>query len=150
MEPILALAAIKTVGGILSNLMAPAPPRTPYIAKAPVAKGAFVKSKGAQFNQLLNSKLGQNPAEALPFKFTPEAAAKLEMMGVRLTQTQYEKLMEGVKEAAAKGSRQSLVMMDGLAFVVDVGEGKILDVSDRNRLDTKVYTKIDSVVETRI
>ncbi len=150
MEPILALAAIKTVGGILSNLMAPAPPRTPYIAKAPAAKGAFVKAKGSQFNQLLKSKVGQDSAEALPFKFTPEATAKLEMMGVRLTQTQYEKLMEGVKEASAKGSQQSLVMMDGLAFVVDVGQGKILDVSDRSRLDTKVYTQIDSVVETRI
>lgn len=150
MDPILALAAMKTVGGIVSNLMAPAQPRTPYIAKAPVAKGAFVKGQGPRFDSMLKSELGQSPAGAFPLKFTPEASAKMQMMGVRLNEGQYEKLMEGVREAAAKGSQQSLVMMDGLAFVVDVGEGKILDVSDRSRLDTKAYTQIDSVVETRI
>ena len=150
MEPILALAAIKTVGGIVSNLMAPAPRRTPYIGQAPVAKGAFVKGQGPRFDGLLKSVMGRNPAGTLPLEFTSEASAKLQMMGVRLNQGQYEKLMEGVREAAAKGSQQSLVMMDGLAFVVNVGEGKILDVSDRSRLDTRAYTQIDSVVETRI
>ncbi len=150
MEPILALAAIKTVGGIISDLMAPAPPRTPYIAQAPAPKGPFAKAQGSRFDSLLKTELGKDSVGTLPLSFSPEATAKMEMMGIRLSKAQYEKLMEGVREAAAKGGQKSLIMMDGLAFVVDVGEGKILDVSDRSRLDTRVYTQIDSVVETRI
>lgn len=109
-----------------------------------------MKSQAPRFDSLLKSELGKNSAGNFLLSFSDEAAAKMEMMRVRLSPAQFEKLMEGVREAAAKGSEKSLVMMDGLAFTVDVRNGKILDVSDRSRIDTKAYTQIDSVVETRI
>lgn len=152
MEPILALAAIKSVAGIISNLTTPTTPRVPHYTQAPIAKGPFAESLGQKggFENVLSAALGKEAPQSGPLRFSPEAAKKLEMMNVRLNQTQYEKLMEGVREAAAKGSEKSLVMMDGMAFVVDVKRGEVLDVSDRNRIETKTYTRIDSVVETKI
>lgn len=152
MEPILALAAIKSVTGIISDMMAPAPPKAPHYTKAPVARGPFAKSTGrsGHFGNVLSAEVTKNTPGVLPLQFSFEAYEKMEMMGIRLDQSQYDKLMEGMREAAANGSQKPLIMMDGLAFVVDAKQGKILDVSHRNRLDTKAYTQIDSVIETKI
>lgn len=168
MQPILALTVARSVAGILSSLTNSAKPQRPTHIQAPVARGPFAKAQKSAggFDQQLRSELGRRNPIGAPLlsvpgaqpnapvrgaeNFTAEAVKKMESMGVRLTQAQYDRLMEGVREAASRGGRKSLVMMDGLAFTVDTRAGKVLDVSERNRLDINVHTQIDSVVETRI
>lgn len=168
MGPFLALAVARSVAGIVSSLATAPKPQAAARTLAPAARGAFVEAQkgGAGFDQFLREELGRrNPIGAsllsapgaqpnAPVRgaenFTAEAARKMESMGIRLTQKQYDRLMEGIKEAAARGGRKSLIMMDGLAFTVDTRAGKVLDVSERSGVDIKVHTQIDSVVETKI
>ncbi|MFC1491134.1 hypothetical protein ACFLQ0_00900 [Nitrospinota bacterium] len=152
MEPLLALAAVRSMASIVANLTAPAAPRAPVNTRAPRPAGPFAKAAGAEprFENFLRSELDKSRPAAGPLAFSPEATQRMQAMGVRLSQAQYDRLMEGVREAAAKGGHRSLIMMDGLAFTVDVREGKVIDVANRNRIDTRVYTQIDSIVETKI
>ncbi len=155
MEPILALAAVRSVASIVASLaqsVAPAPSRAPVRASAPRPTGPFAKAAGRvdSFESVLSSEMGRQGAAAGGLGFSPAAVQRMEAMGIRLSQAQYERLMAGVRDAAAKGSQNALVMMDGMAFTVDVRQGLVTDVSNRNRIDNRVYTKIDTVVETKI
>ena len=155
MEPMLALAAVRSVASIVASLaqsVAPAPSRAPVRASAPRPTGPFARaaSRAASFESVLSSEIGRQGAGAGALGFSPAAVQRMEAMGIRLSQAQYERLMAGVRDAAAKGSQNALVMMDGMAFTVDVREGLVTDVSNRNRIDNRVYTKIDTVVETKI
>ena len=152
MEPILALTLARGVAGIVSSLVAPRPTAAPVRVQAPTPRGAFVKASagGDGFASVLRDELGKQSQSPMALSFTKDASQKLEQLGVSLTQDQYDRLMEGVKEAASKGGKNSLVMMDGMAFTVDVTKGKITDVARRGQASGAPNTNIDTVVETKI
>jgi flagellar operon protein len=51
-----------------------------------------------------------------------------------------------VDRAAAKGARESLVMMDDVALVVSVKNRTVITAVDRAHLKDNVFTNIDSAV----
>lgn len=85
-----------------------------------------------------------------PVHFSKHALQRLEKRQIELAPEQNRRLESAIHAAAGKGARQSLVMMDGIAFVVNVQERTVvtaLDVSGDARGDsTPVFTNIDSAV----
>jgi flagellar operon protein len=57
-----------------------------------------------------------------------------------------DRLNGGVARAAAKGSRDSLVLLDDTAFVVSVRNRTVITAVDRARMRDQVFTNIDSAV----
>lgn len=82
--------------------------------------------------------------------FSKHALQRLEKRQIELAPEQNRRLESAVHAAASKGARQSLVMMDGIAFVVNVQDRTVvtaLDVSGEARGDANpVFTNIDSAV----
>ena len=56
------------------------------------------------------------------------------------------RLGDGVDRAAAKGSRDSLVLVDQTAFVVSVRNRTVITAVDREHMREQVFTNIDSAV----
>jgi flagellar operon protein len=66
--------------------------------------------------------------------------------GIELDATTLGRLSEGVGRAARKGSRDSLVLVDGTAFVVSVSNRTVVTAVGSEHMKDNVFTNIDSAV----
>jgi flagellar operon protein len=66
--------------------------------------------------------------------------------GIELNATTLGRLSEGVTRAAGKGSRDSLVLVDGTAFVVSVNNRTVITAVGSEHMKDNVFTNIDSAV----
>jgi flagellar operon protein len=57
-----------------------------------------------------------------------------------------EKLGRAVDGAAAKGAKDSLVLMKNYAFIVNIPSRMVVTAMDGNNLKNNVFTNIDSAV----
>jgi flagellar operon protein len=107
---------------------------------APVAKPAQPAS-GPSFGDVLAGKL-----ESPPLKFSGHALQRIQRRGINLDDKTMARLDGGVSRAAAKGSRDSLVLVDDTAFVVSVPNRTVITAVDREHMQEQVFTNIDSAV----
>lgn len=56
------------------------------------------------------------------------------------------KLSEAMNKAEAKGSRDSLVLLNDLAFIVSVHNRTVVTAMDKNKMNEGVFTNIDSAI----
>jgi flagellar operon protein len=94
------------------------------------------------FGQVLDQKLDQD-AE---IKFSAHAQQRLSSRNINLTADDLLRLKQGVAQAAAKGSRESLVMKDDVAFVVSIKNNTVITAVDAGSMKGNVFTNIDSAV----
>ena len=79
-------------------------------------------------------------------KFSAHAAERLRTRQIAVTPDQHRHLTGALDTAAAKGARESLVLMDGLAMVVSVPNRTVITVVRQEELADRVFTGIDSAV----
>jgi flagellar operon protein len=79
-------------------------------------------------------------------QFSRHALARVQRRGIELDQSTLSRLSEGVSRAAGKGSRDSLVLVDGTAFVVSVSNKTVITAVDSEHMKDNVFTNIDSAV----
>jgi flagellar operon protein len=94
------------------------------------------------FGQVLEANL----AKSTELKFSAHAQARINSRNIQLTSQDLSRLQGGVAQAAAKGSRESLVLKDGLAFVVSVTNSTVITAVDASSMKGNVFTNIDSAV----
>jgi flagellar operon protein len=95
----------------------------------------------ASFEQALQSAQSDSA-----LSFSKHAQSRLAERGVTLDSQDLQRLEGAVDKAAAKGSRDSLVLMDDLALVVSVRNRTVITAVDANSRKGNVFTNIDSVV----
>lgn len=98
------------------------------------------QSASLSFDDILNAKT--NVAEEL--KFSKHANERLASRAIDLSTTQLERLENGTKMAREKGIQESLVMVDNLAFIVNVQNNTV--ITAMNDSDDKIITNIDGAV----
>jgi len=96
---------------------------------------------GAAFGDLLARKL-QSP----PLTLSGHALQRIERRGINLDPTTMKRLEDGVDRAAAKGCRDSLVLVDKTAFVVSVPNRTVITAVDQDHMREQVFTNVDSAV----
>lgn len=79
-------------------------------------------------------------------KISSHAQKRLDSSQVNLTETDMQRLDGAVQRAGEKGSNQSLIMLDNLAFVVSVKNKVVITAVDEARTKEGIFTNIDSVV----
>lgn len=77
-------------------------------------------------------------------KFSKHANERLEDRNIRLTRDQLSRLEEGTQKAKKKGINESLVVVDGLSFIVSVKNNTVITAV--NKEDEQVFTNIDGAV----
>ena len=71
---------------------------------------------------------------------------RMQSRNISLTSSQKEKMGEAVKRAEAKGVKDSLVLMDNMAFVVNVRSKTVITAANNSELKENVFTNIDGTV----
>jgi flagellar operon protein len=120
-----------------------APPTAPGAVKPPdgAARGTQAPASGSSFADALTKAGG---AEQL--QFSRHALARVQRRGIELSADTLGRLAEGVGRAAGKGSRDSLVLVDGTAFVVSVSNRTVITAVGSEHMKDNVFTNIDSAV----
>lgn len=96
----------------------------------------------AEFESILKKKLD----ESNEIRFSKHAEFRLQSRNIQLTQAQKDKMKEAVSMAQSKGVRDSLVLMDNMAFVVNVRNRTVITAANSNELKENVFTNIDGAV----
>ena len=79
-------------------------------------------------------------------KVSNHALKRFERRDLGLDKDKSDRLDSAIRRAAEKGSRNSVVVLDDLAVVVDVREKTIVTAMQRDPTRERVFTNIDSVV----
>ena len=79
-------------------------------------------------------------------KFSKHAAKRLGDRDITISEEQKDRLNFGVQLAEEKGIKDSLVMVDSLAFIVNVPSQTVITAMDGDESDEGVFTNIDGAV----
>lgn len=79
-------------------------------------------------------------------RFSKHAMGRLNTRNIELTDGQMERLNEGTKKAQAKGIRDSLVLVDSLAFIVNVPSSTVVTAMEQSEAQENIFTNIDGAV----
>ena len=99
-------------------------------------------SNQTSFRQILEQVSNRNDTVS----FSRHANERLSSRNIRLNEEQMQRLNEGVKQAKEKSIQESLVMMDNIAFIVNVKNNTVITAMDQNTNDSNVLTNIDGAV----
>lgn len=114
--------------------------------------GEYLKTTGSpataqkpqiSFEEILRGKQSERIPE---LKFSKHASMRLEERHISLTTEQNERLESGVAKASEKGIRDSLVMIDSLAFIVNVPNRTVVTAMDQTEQQDNIFTNIDGAV----
>lgn len=94
----------------------------------------------AGFEQLLEREISHG------LKFSKHAQQRLESRNIRLTEQDVDRIQNAVGQARQKGARDSLIIMDRLAFVVSVKNNTVITAVNDENIKDNVFTNIDSAV----
>lgn len=128
----------------------PTPPARPGTSER-------VTTDGRTFGDILRTKVAETvspavqqevaaPKTDVTIRWSAHAAARLKQRGITLSDTQLGRLESAVDRASAKGSRDSLVLMDDTALVVSVKNRTVITALGRDQAKDNVFTNIDSAV----
>ena len=99
------------------------------------------------FQEILQNKSQeQNVSGTQDLKFSKHAAVRLENRGIELTDAQLERLNGGARKAGQKGIRDSLVIVDDLAFIVNVPNKTVVTAMNSRETEENVFTNINGAV----
>jgi len=97
---------------------------------------------GNAFASVLHSEL-QRSSE---LRFSAHALQRLEERGIELGAAELAEIVEAVDQVAAKGGRESLLLLDRMALVVSVPNRTVITVVSNDDGENTVFTQIDSAV----
>jgi len=93
------------------------------------------------FNKILQQKI-----DARKIKFSAHAQNRLKIRNIALTPQDMTKIEDAVNKVAAKGSKDSLLLMDKVALIVSVKNRTVITAVDESSMKGNVFTNIDSAV----
>jgi flagellar operon protein len=107
-----------------------------------VAETKSSQTKESSFKEMFSREL----AGDRNVTFSKHASERLFSRGITLDQEKLNRLADAIDKAAAKGSKETLVLTDDAALVVSVKSRTVITAFDRENLRDGVVTSIDSAV----
>ncbi len=105
----------------------------------------ITSDNGLSFQEiLLNRQRSQSILE--PLKFSKHAKSRLSDRNIELTNEQMNRLQDGAKKAGEKGIQDSLVIVDQLAFIVNIPNKTVVTAMDQAETRENIFTNIDGAV----
>lgn len=124
---------------------------TNRITKPPLSTGNIqlngvrsnnTNTSGAGFENILQQAIDKSTG----VKFSKHAEMRMQARNIDLTQTQKDKINSAVSMAQQKGVKDSLVILDNMAFVVNVTSKTVITAVNNNELRENVFTNIDGAI----
>ncbi len=111
-----------------------------YLNSQNVTKPSAQKD-GMSFQEILQKQSGSGEV-----KFSKHAAGRLAERNIELTNAQMARLQEGAEKAGEKGIKESLVIVDQLAFIVNIPNNTVITAMHQQDTMENVFTNIDGAV----
>lgn len=137
------MAAVDIESRLLGAVPAPAAP--PKAARTPPGTPRFDQVL-ADVHAKAVPAAGMAGADKARIKFSGHAQTRLASRQITLSEGDMAKIGEAITKAAAKGARESLVLMDRAALVVSVPNRTVITAVARADLKDNIFTNIDSAV----
>ena len=102
-----------------------------------------INTDGKSFQEILESRRAEAEGEV---RFSRHAAGRLADRNIELTSGQMERLNAGAQKAQAKGIRESLVIVDQLAFIVNIPNSTVVTAMNQDDAAENIFTNIDGAV----
>ena len=118
--------------------------RDQYLNQSQNGKSTYVSD--VSFEDVLRQKQTQAVMESSELKFSKHAANRLNDRNILLTDSQNVRLENGVKQASEKGITESLVLIDSLAFIVNIPNKTVVTALDQTETNSNIFTNIDGAV----
>ena len=99
--------------------------------------GSTGSTQGRTFQEMLQENV---------LRFSHHAEVRLKQRGIELAPEQLSKIESAIDKAAAKGAKDSLVLMNNLALIVNVKNRTVVTAMDGSQLKETIFTQIDSAV----
>jgi len=114
-------------------------PFIPIVGNEEITQKRVGREAANQFEAIFKEELEK-------VKFSNHALKRLESRNIQLSENEISKIQDAVEKAEAKGSRDSLVLMDKTAFIVNIPNRTVVTAIEVANSNENVFTNIDSVV----
>ena len=116
------------------------------------------KLRGPAFSAIFEDAMQAQRAAPQPLRFSNHAVQRMSERSIRLTEADLGRIEQAAREAAAKGARESLLLMNPsvspseqcgesrLALVLSVPNRTVITVVPQGEMRDTVFTNIDSAV----
>jgi len=107
------------------------------------------KTNQSEFRDLLknNLKTENNPAdEQHGVNLSVHAAKRMQERNLKMDTEEFFKIKQAISTLKNKGGKDSLVITNKAAYIVDVDSNKIVTAIDKSSMGQNVFTKIDSTL----
>ena len=112
----------------------------------PLSTNSASTSQAARQAGAAGPSFAETLAGAQALKFSNHAQKRLQTRDIAISDDGMARLTEAVNKAEKRGGRESLVVMDDLAFIVNVKQRLVVTAVDAQNRGEGVFTQIDSVV----
>lgn len=115
--------------------------RVPFLPIEQIGNQAGIspKSPSTSFDSVFQQELEK-------IKFSNHALKRLENRNIQLGDADISKIQSAVERAELKGSKDSLVMMEDTAFIVNIPNRTVVTAMAVGSSNENIFTNIDSVV----
>ena len=125
---------------------------SPYLSAVQMPKNSSaqignnrLQTEGLSFEEILNRK-AQVGGETGELKFSKHASQRLMDRNINLSEEQLNRLEKGAMLSSQKGIKESLVVMDEFAFIVNTQKNTVITAMEQGRQGENIYTNIDGAV----
>lgn len=115
-----------------------------YLKSGRTAAGKTAEN-GLSFRDILKRTAVTEPEET-GLKFSKHASTRLADRNIALSSEQMERLQEGTQKACEKGIQESLVIVDSLAFIVNIPKQTVITAMEQGDTGGNIFTNIDGAV----
>lgn len=109
--------------------------------RMPIQRTGTVESREAETAKTFSEVLSDTASQ---LKFSKHASQRLEMRNIAMSSEQKARLQDAAGQARQKGMKESLVMVDNLAFIVNVKNNTVITAV--NDTSHAVFTNIDGAI----
>lgn len=123
----------------------------PNVTSIPGKQGSVDKAnqlkqgQQSEFKSMLQDQISSASIEH-GINLSVHAARRLHERSIDIDGDEYMKLKEAMGKLKEKGGNDSLVITPKAAYIVDVGNNKIVTAINKESLSENVFTKIDSTL----
>lgn len=115
-----------------------------YLNQKPVMRQDEQNKQSVSFEEMLNRAGEKNSSKEVTF--SKHANERLASRNINLNDEQMNRLNRGIEQAKEKSINESLVMMDNIAFIVNIQNNTVITAMDQKTNDSNVFTNIDGAV----
>lgn len=113
------------------------PAVAPGAIRNPLKSGTAATNEQTSFRNVLREKL---------IRFSHHAEVRLRERGINLSEEKLAKLETAIGKAESKGARESLILFQDVALIVNVKNRTVVTALDGSQMKDNVFTQIDSAV----